>query len=267
MIEGQLRSIVVGRLRVTFRAAGEGPAIVLLHGFLCDSRVWRTQLAGLAEGFRVVAWDSPGAGGSDDPPAGFTIADWAQVLGKFLDRIGIGDASVVGLSWGGLLAQELYRLRADLVRRLVLADTYAGWRGSFDRTVAAQRLARCERESVLPPDRFVPLWVPHEFFTSEASTELVSEMRDVVSAFHPHGFRLMARSLAESDTDDLLPQIRVPTLLLWGAGDLRSPIPVAQRFVDAIPEARLEVIPKAGHVSNMEQPEVFNEHVRRFCGW
>jgi pimeloyl-ACP methyl ester carboxylesterase len=266
MMEAQLRSVVVDRLRVTFRAAGEGPPIVLLHGFLCDSRVWRTQLAGLADAFRLIAWDSPGAGGSDDPAANFTIADWAAALGAFLDRLGISEASIVGLSWGGLLAQELYRVRTRLVRRLVLADTYAGWRGSFDAAVAAQRLARCERESFLPPDGFVPLWVPHEFFTPNAPTELVEEMRKVVSTFHPRGFRLMARSLAESDMNDLLPRIQVPTLLLWGADDLRSPIPVAERFVDAIPNAELKVIPRAGHVSNMEQPEMFNEHLRRFCG-
>jgi len=74
----------------------------------------------------------------------------------------------------------------------------------------------------------------------------------------------MARSLAENDTTSLLPTIRVPTLLLWGAADQRSPIDVAERFRDAIPHAELRIISAAGHVSNMEQPDLFTSHVRRF---
>jgi pimeloyl-ACP methyl ester carboxylesterase len=75
----------------------------------------------------------------------------------------------------------------------------------------------------------------------------------------------MAKALAESDTTDLLPTIDVPTLLLWGDDDRRSPFDVAEGFRSAIPDAELEVIPRAGHVSNMEQPEAFDAHVRRFC--
>jgi pimeloyl-ACP methyl ester carboxylesterase len=75
----------------------------------------------------------------------------------------------------------------------------------------------------------------------------------------------MAKALADNDTTDLLPTIDVPTLLLWGDDDRRSPPDVAERFRSAIPGADLVVIPRAGHVSNMEQPEAFAAHVRRFC--
>ncbi len=104
-----------------------------------------------------------------------------------------------------------------------------------------------------------------EFFTEGASQDLEAEMAAVVSAFHPLGFRLMARTLAETDTTKLLPKIDLPTLLLWGDGDRRSPLSIANEFRDAIPNAELAVIANAGHVSNMEQPEVFTAHVRRFC--
>jgi pimeloyl-ACP methyl ester carboxylesterase len=75
----------------------------------------------------------------------------------------------------------------------------------------------------------------------------------------------MSRSSAETDTRDLLPAIDVPTLVLWGDDDRRSPVGVAHNLHDAIPAAELAIIPGAGHVSNMEQPEAFNAHVRRFC--
>ncbi len=124
---------------------------------------------------------------------------------------------------------------------------------------------RCLRESSLPPEEFVSIWVPNEFFTEAVSKAVQEQMSAVVSEFHPLGFRLMARSLAETDTSDLLPNIAVPTLLLWGDADLRSPMSIGLQLRDAIPNAELAVIANAGHVSNMEQPEPFNAHVRRFC--
>jgi pimeloyl-ACP methyl ester carboxylesterase len=86
-----------------------------------------------------------------------------------------------------------------------------------------------------------------------------------MSEFHPAGFRLMAKASADTDTRDLLPNIKVPTLLIWGDADTRSPITVAYQFHEAIPGSKLAIIPGAGHVSNMEQPELFNAEVRSFC--
>src|SRR5215217_9524806 len=140
---------------VAYRYAGEGPALVLLHGFLCDSRCWRRQLADLSDHFMVVAWDAPGAGSSSDPPDPFTITDWAQALAQFLDLLGIERAQVLGLSWGGILAQEFYRLYPDRVLGLILCDTYAGWKGSLPRSACKERLKRSFLETSLPAEEFV----------------------------------------------------------------------------------------------------------------
>jgi pimeloyl-ACP methyl ester carboxylesterase len=75
----------------------------------------------------------------------------------------------------------------------------------------------------------------------------------------------MAKSSADTDTTDLLPRIESPTLVLWGADDQRSPLSIAERLRAAIPNAGFAVITGAGHVSNMERPDAFNDHVRRFC--
>lgn len=98
----------------------------------------------------------------------------------------------------------------------------------------------------------------------DASPELAEEMAAVVSEFHPVGFRLMAKALADNDTTHILPTIDVPTLLLWGEGDRRSPLEVAERFRRAIPGPELGVISGAGHISNMERPGAFDRHVLRF---
>jgi pimeloyl-ACP methyl ester carboxylesterase len=259
-----MHRIEVDHRSIFYRDEGDGPLVVLLHGFLCDSRAWEPQLSDLSKGFQVVAWDAAGAGASDDPPEAFTITDWAEDLVRLLDALAVETAHVVGLSWGGLVAQAFYGLYPSRVRSLVLSDTYAGWKGSLPTDAVEKRLTRCLSESELAPGELVARWVPMEFFTEAVSDEVTSAMSAIVFDFHPLGFRLMARSLAENDTTSLLPTIRVPTLLLWGEADLRSPIDVAGRFRDAIPNAELQIIPGAGHVSNMEQPDAFTTHVRRF---
>ena len=251
-------------LSVSYERTGEGPALVLLHGFTHDSRVWRPQLASLSDRFTVIAWDAPGAGRSPDPPETFEIGDWADCLAELLGAAGVQRAHILGLSWGGLLAQEFYRRYSTRVRSLVLADTYAGWKGSLPEPIPEERLAACLRDASLPPGEFVPRYLPGMFGES-ATLQVTKELASIMSDFHPGGFRLMAAALAHADTRDLLPSIRVPTLLIWGDADTRSPMTVAHQLHEAIPDARLAVISGAGHVSNLEAPEQFDAAVRDFC--
>ena len=264
MTDTELGTAQVSGYSIAYRQAGQGPALVLLHGFLCDSRCWRRQLGGLSDQFRVVAWDAPGAGLSPDPPESFTTTDYARCLAGFLDQLGIDRAHLVGLSWGGILAQEFYRHYPKRLRSLILADTYAGWRGSLPESVWRERLETCLRDSTGPAEAVVAKFLPG-LFTQRVSEDVRDELSAILSEFHPVGFRVMSRSSAETDTTDLLPRIDVPTLVLWGDDDRRSPIHVAHKLHGAIPSAQLAIIPNAGHVSNMEQPEAFNARVRRFC--
>jgi pimeloyl-ACP methyl ester carboxylesterase len=235
-----------------------------LHGFLFDSRAWRPQLEDLSSDFTVIAWDAPGAGRSSDPPDSFEIRDWAHCLAGFLDVAGIRRAHIVGLSWGGLLAQELYRCDPARAGSLVLADTYAGWRGSLGAEAAEQRLAGCLRDSRLPVAELVSRYLPG-MHSDSASQEVRDELATIMSDFHPAGFRLMARCLADSDTRDLVSQIRVPTRLLWGEVDARAPLNLAHDLETLLPGATLSVIAGAGHLSNVEAPASFNAEVRAFC--
>jgi pimeloyl-ACP methyl ester carboxylesterase len=237
--------------------------LVLLHGFSLDSRSWRPQIQGLSATFTVIAWDAPGAGQSQDPPANFSIGDWAVALAGVLDDAKIQRAHVVGLSWGGLLAQEFYRRYPSRVISLVLAGTYAGWKGSLPEPQPEQRLRGCIADSSLPPGVFVQKYLPG-MFGDAPLPEAQGELGGIMADFHPAGFRSMAMALAHSDTRELLPTIHVPTLLIWGDADKRSPLRVGQAIRDAIPGATLRVIPGAGHLSNLERPTEFNELVRNF---
>jgi pimeloyl-ACP methyl ester carboxylesterase len=260
----QLDSVEVNGLTITYRQAGQGPALVLLHGFLCDSRVWKHQLSLLSDQFRVIAWDAPGAGMSSDPSEPFSTESYAHSLAGFLDAVEIGRGHILGLSWGGILAQEFYRFYSKRIDSLVLADTYAGWRGSLPAAVWNERLNACLHDASGPAETVVAKFVPG-VFTNAAPQELRDQFAEIVSEFHPVGFRLMSLSSAEIDTRNLLSTIDVPTLLLWGDDDRRSPLDVAKQFHLAVPKAELVIIPNAGHLSNMEQPEVFNSHILRFC--
>lgn len=249
--------------RLSYRCGGHGPALVLLHGFTLDSRIWRRQLQDLSERFTAIAWDAPGAGASTDPREPFTLTDWAQALALFLDVINIDHAHVLGMSWGGVLAQEFYRLYPTRTASLILAGTYAGWKGSLPPTVCSERLAACIRGASLPAEEFVPRWVSG-LISASASDDVRDELSNVVTDRHPLGFRLMAHTLADTDTTDLLPRIQVPTLLVWGDDDRRSPLTIGEQLRERIPSSELVVIPKSGHVPNMEQPDAFNREVRNF---
>lgn len=257
-----MRRTQVNDLDIAYQRAGEGPALVLLHGFIADSRVWRRQMEDFSRDFDTIAWDAPGCGDSSDPGEEFSMSRYADCLAKLLENIGVSSAHFLGLSWGGTLALELCRRHPARVRSLILADTYAGWTGSLGAEAAEQRLARCLRESEMQAEEWIPQWVP-DAFSNGAPQAVLDELAAIMSGFHPRGFRAMSRAVAP-DFREVLPQITVPTLLLWGADDKRSPVSVGEIMRDGIPGSRLVVLPQAGHVSNMEQPERFNESVRAF---
>jgi pimeloyl-ACP methyl ester carboxylesterase len=146
----------------------------------------------------------------------------------------------------------------------VLASAYAGWGGSLPADVAEQRLEQALRLSDLPPEEFVGTLLP-TMFSEGTALEGLDELRAAMLAFHPAGFRAMARASAE-DLRGALPGIDVPTLLVYGDSDVRAPLTVAERLHAAIAGSTLVVLPGAGHVCNIEAPEAFNTVVRGFLG-
>ncbi|MGH3006574.1 MAG: alpha/beta fold hydrolase [Gaiellaceae bacterium] len=249
--------------RIAYERKGEGPLVVLLHGYVGDRRTWRRQIDDLSDEFTVVAWDAPGYGGSSDPPEAFPLSSFADCLAAFIDALGLGRPHVVGLSFGGGLALELYRRHPTVPMTLVLAGAYAGWAGSLPAEVVEQRLQQAVRLADLPPDHLVDELIP-TLFTESAPGELVDEFAASMSEFHPAGLRANARAFAEADLRDVLPSIAVPTLLLYGDKDVRAPLHVAYDLHAKIPRSRLVVMGGVGHVSNVDAAEHFNTEVRAF---
>ncbi len=258
-------SVEVGGRTVAFERRGDGPPLVLLHGAFADRRDWRPQLASLSGDFTVVAWDAPGCGGSFDPPADYGLDGYADCLAAFIEALGLERPHVLGLSFGSGLALELFRRHPALPRSLLLVSAYAGWAGSLGREVAEQRRRSFLRDANRPIEEVV-----REFsttlFTDSVPPELVDEVVEVMMDSRPAGLHAMANAFADADLRDVLPKIDVPTLLLYGDADMRSPVSVGEALHARIPASALVVIPGVGHMVNLEAPERFDEEVRGFLG-
>jgi pimeloyl-ACP methyl ester carboxylesterase len=250
-------------LDIAYERVGGGPPLVFVHGAAEDGRVWQPQIAALADEFTVVAWDEPGAGRSSDVPSDFGLPDYANCLAALIGALGLGPAHVVGISWGGTVIQELYRHHAELVATLILVDTYAGWKGSLPEEQVRARVAGVRRMLEASAEEF-DLTLPG-LFGGDPPATFVSLLEEIAASARPESLKRKLSVMAEADQRDLLPRIPVPTLLIWGELDARSPLSVARQFEQAIPDAKLVVIPGAGHVSNLERPEHFNDAVREFC--
>lgn len=257
-------AVEVNGLRIAFERRGEGPPLVLLHGgFGLDSRQWRRQLDLFSDEFTVVAWDAPGHGQSSDPPETFRLPDYADCLAGLIDALDLEWPHVLGLSFGGGLALEFYGRYPTVPKTLVLAGAYAGWAGSLPPEVVQERLQRAVRDADLPPEQWLPTYLPG-MFSQSAPQEMLDEAMSIMSEVHPVGMRVGLRGFAEADLRDVLPRIAVPTLLLWGEADQRSPLSVAQHLHTQIPGSTLVVLPGVGHLSNIEGADQFNAVVREF---
>ena len=204
------------RLGLSYEQAGEGPPLVLLHGYLGDGlATWRPQLNALADEFTVVAWDGPGMGASADPASAFRLADYADRLADFIDALGLERPHVAGISFGGGLALELYRRHPDIPRTLVLVSAYAGWAGSLPRAETELRLRQVLELSDRPPGEFIREVGPTLFSDSTPA--------ETVDGFVANAVPIPPRRAARDGALDRrggpargAPAHRVPTLLIHG---------------------------------------------------
>ena len=255
--------VAVGGLRVAFRRRGVGPALLLLHGAVCDSRVWRVEIDSFADAFTVVAWDAPGCGGSSDPPDSFRMADFADCLAGLVETLGLDPPHVLGHSWGSTLALELCRRHPHLVRSLVLVGPYAGWAGSLPPDEVRQRLEFALAVSEFGPGGFSPASM-RGLFSEVMPADRAAELASIMSEIRPNGTRTMACALAAADLRDALPKITVPTLLVGGDADQRSPLRVVEELHRGIPHSTLRVLPGLGHECFLEDATTFGSAVRSF---
>jgi pimeloyl-ACP methyl ester carboxylesterase len=241
----------VAGANIHYETNGAGTPLVLLHGIGSNSRSWHRQLEVLSSDFNVIAWDAPGYGRSADPAGKPAMAYYARVLCGLLDELGLSRIHLLGHSAGGVVAQEFYRLYPERVMKLILADTT--FRGSRDKLEERLGMIRSMTPAEVAVKRAPML------LTQNAPPELFEETVAIMSEIRPAGYEFASIALAQADTRDVLRNLNVPTLLIWGMEDAITPL-----WRDLPEGARLAGIPYAGHLCYAEQPDLFNAIVREF---
>ena len=254
----------INGINLAYSDQGRGMPLVFLHAFPFNRTMWEPQLTALSSRFRVVTVDLRGHGESDAPLWRYTLDLFADDVSGLLDHLSIQQAVLIGLSMGGYLIFSFYRRYADRVKGLVLADTRAE-PDSPEQTAWRFRLAQRvyqEGAGAVAAEMLPKLLAPTSYQTNPA---LVQKVRAIMVDSQISGIvgDLMAIS-ERSDAVPLLSTITCPTLVLVGEMDALTTPAENKRIADGISGARFQIIPSAGHLSNLEQPEVFSEAVRSF---
>jgi pimeloyl-ACP methyl ester carboxylesterase len=250
---------------LTWREAGEGAALLLLlHGFPFDSRLWEPQLAALPPGWRGIAPDLRGFGGSEAGGLPLTMEQHARDSLALLDHLGVTRAVVCGLSMGGYVAFGLWRKAAERLRGLVLADTRPEADSEAARGGRQQMLDLLARDGVpAAAESMLPRLLGQSSLDSRP--QVVERVRRLAVAQSPAGIGpAIVRLMSRPDSTPLLPQIDRPVLVVVGEEDAITGTDVAMQMHGQMAAAELALIRHAGHLSNLEQPEAFTAALDRF---
>ena len=239
---------------------GEGLAVVLLHAFPLHRAMWATTRKALAHDYRVITPDARGFGESSGADSA-TMDDLADDLIGLLDALGIQPAVVGGLSLGGYVALNLVGRYPERVRGLILADTRAAAdtaEGVLNRRTLADQALNEGARSIA--DRTLP-----KMLSAHAAPDVVTALRAMIESAVPQAIAITSHGMAaRADSTPLLAAMTLPTLIVVGSDDSITPVADSLVLHKAIPNASLAIIPDAGHVSVLEQPQAFNRALAVF---
>jgi len=238
---------------------------VLLHAFPLHSGMWAPQIEALSAGRRVIAPDLPGFGGSDGPDSmsRYTMAGYAELVAGLLDRLALATVVLGGLSMGGYVAFAFFRQYPERVAGLILADTRAAADTAqvYERRTDQQdQIARIGTTALIE-DLLVGLLAED---TRASRPDLVEHVRGLMANPAAGYVGALEAMKHRPDATGDLAGISVPTLIVVGEDDALSPPDVARDMHGRIPGAEIAILPKAGHLANMEAAEGFNAAVADF---
>jgi len=259
-----MANITVNGIGVRYELDGppDAPAVTLSHSLATDLGMWQPQMAALLPRFRVLRYDTRGHGGTDAPTGPYSLDALAEDAHALLAAVGIERTHFVGLSMGGMIAQTLALAHPELLSSVVLSDTAGATSREawplWDERVETARTAGMEAH-VEPT---LARWFTPGFIG--AHPPMLDAVRDMIRATPVEGYAGCAEAIKHLDLLERLPVLRLPTLVLVGAEDPGTPPEAARSIQERIPGAELVVIESASHLSNIEQPEQFNQALLKF---
>lgn len=252
-------------INVTYTDRGVGYPILFVHGHPFNRTMWQPQVKALAgRGYRVIVPDLRGYGHSTVVPGTTTLDTFARDLDALLDHLGLDVVSVVGLSMGGQIALELYRLFPDRIDSLTLAATNPRAetrQGKTARVALAERL-RTEGMRDYTNEMLIGMMSANNV---RELPSVADHVRTMMYTTPPEGAAAALLGRAKRpDYTPLLRRVSAPTLLLAGQHDVFTPPGFTESMHVLVPDSVVEIIDGAGHLPNLERPERFNEVLRRF---
>lgn len=262
----ELRTVDAAGRTISYREAGDGPPVLLLHGIGSGSASWEWQFDGLGDRFRLIAWDAPGYGESqgfvEETPAS---TDYADAAAAMLDALLLDKVHLVGHSLGTVIAASFVARHPDRLRTVTLADATAGYANAGKEARIDRRDARIRTIRELGPAGMAENRA-HDTLSPNASEAAFAKVRAVMGALNVDGYCQAARMLHSSDIYDDIATIIVPALVMCGSADTVTPEELNRRIAAAIPGAVYRSLPGLGHASYIEGPEAFNAALGEFLG-
>lgn len=241
-------------------------AYVLLHAFPIGANLWEPQMRSIPPGWRLITPDLRGFGGSTelDSISALSMADYTDDIADLLEELGVTHAVIGGCSMGGYAVLALYQSKPELFGGLVIANSRAG---------ADSPEARANRRNMLAlVDREGPSGIAREMMpkligktTRDTNPSIEANVRRLIKQQSPVAIRsAIHRMMHRPDSTPLLAQVSVPTLVITGEEDEMIPVDESRKMAAAINGAKLVIVPGAGHLANLEQPDAFNNALNTF---
>jgi 3-oxoadipate enol-lactonase len=258
-------TIEVNNFNLSYDDVGEGRIpIIFLHGFPFDKSMWKEQCEFLKTTYRLIACDIRGFGKSTDENTPLNMSLFADDLVQFMDKLEIDKAIICGLSMGGFITLNAAKRYPERFEALILCDTQCIADTPEVKEKRIEAIAEIEKNGVTNFNEGFLKSVFHED-SLQNKKELVESLRSVVFANSQHIITQGLLALASrTETCSILNKIRIPTLIICGREDKVTPLKQSEFLKEHIEYSIIQVIDKAGHVSNLEQPREFNEYVNEF---
>ena len=259
-------TIDLGEYRCHVEIQGDGPVLLLVHGFPLDHTMWRPQFEELQQSVRLIAPDLRGFGRDDRPlPDTLTMQDFADDLAELLDALQVvSPVTFCGLSMGGYIGWQFWKRHRERVARLILCDT----RATADSVEVARGRQMMANRVLQEGNAFVPAAMLDKLFSSatqQRDPQLIATTRDTILGTRPDAIAAAQRGMAERiDFQTDLPSINVPTLLLCGQDDVITPSVEMRVMAGSIPGSEFVEIPAAGHLPPLENPVATNRAIANF---